>query len=713
MIDVALTTAGHPIYMEHSHGWMLVTLSFALAFFAAYTALDMAERLENAQGRARVLWLAGASVVLGGGIWAMHFIGMLAMRIDMPVTYDAGLTILSKLIAILFTAVGFMIIGRKGTTPRRLIAAGTVVGLGVAAMHYTGMAALVIPARLHFDPLLVTASVVIAVVAAIAAFWLAFNWKTIWQKIFAAAIMATAICGMHYTGMAALSFEPDRSIVVEPGSVSPSLLAIAVTAATFILLCIALVSVFIDRRFESRAADDARKLRVANAELQAEIAERKVAEARLHNAHNALELRVQERTKELAQANQRLMDAAVELDSARAHAESEKERAEAANRAKSDFLASVSHELRTPLNAVLGFAQLLELNAKEPLTERQSRQVSQISKSGNHLLALIDEILDLSKIEAGTLRISLERVPLSSIFDQVRNTLQPMAEAMEVTLQVDDLAFDIPPVRADRIRLTQILINLGTNAIKYNRSGGVATLRAELAVPGMVRISMTDTGIGIASHRQAELFQPFNRLGAEHGTIEGSGIGLTIAQRLVQLMGGTLTVQSVPGEGSTFSVDMPIAPAEDRAALRAAVDDGSAEKPAWQHQDGRYTLLYVEDNPSNIALMQELVDTLPNLRMLIASDGNTGIALAKAHKPDIIVLDINLPGMSGFDVLRELKRQPTTVQIPVIALSAAAAPRDIQRGKAEGFLHYLTKPINIPEFVAAVGGLLGERRENV
>ncbi len=700
-------------YIEYGHSWALVVLSYVLAALASFAALDMAERFEKSAGKAKRFWLVAAAASLGGGIWSMHFIAMLAFQVGLPVTFDVGATVLSEIVATVFTGIGFFIVGRNHNSTRHLIAAGVIVGIGVTAMHYSGMAAMRMPAHVHYDPLIVFASLVIAVVAATTALWLAFNWITTWQKSLAALVMAAAICGMHYTGMSGMLIEPEAAMVSDPGSVDRPVLAVAVTAATIGLLCIGLVSVLADRRFEARTASDAQKLRVANAELQAEVAERKAAEERLRLAQAALEHRVRERTKELAEANQRLIVAASELESARSRAESEKERAESANQAKTDFLASVSHELRTPLNAVLGFAQLLEINAKEPLTERQARQVGQITKSGNHLLALIEEVLDLSKIEAGTLRISLERVPLAPVFEQVRATLAPMAESMEVAFQVE-IGDDIPPVRADRIRIAQVLINLGTNAIKYNRPGGTATLRAELIEPRAVRLSMADTGIGIAQHLQAEMFQPFNRLGAENGVIEGSGIGLTIAQRLIHLMDGKLSVHSVQGQGSIFTVEIPVAPAMERPGAQEAgfVEEAGKPTPAWQHQDGQYTLLYVEDNPSNITLMQELIDTLPSMKLLTAADGGTGIALAKAHRPDVIVLDINLPGMNGFEILRELKRVPATAGIPVIALSAAAAPRDIQRGKAEGFLHYLTKPINVAEFMSAIDGLLGERREN-
>ncbi len=440
-----------------------------------------------------------------------------------------------------------------------------------------------------------------------------------------------------------------------------------------------------------------------------EITDRKRAERALLEAHAKLEARVLERTKELAEANRRLVESSQELDAARSRAEEEKERAEAANMAKSDFLARVSHELRTPLNAVLGFAQLLEINNKEPLTIRQMRHVEQIRKSGHHLLSLIEEILDLSKIETGSIRVSIERVALAPVFDHLRATLQPLADSAGLLLAVE-MPLNLPPVYADRVRLVQILMNLGTNAIKYNRRGGAVRLVARVPGDGTVRIEVIDTGKGIPFERQGEVFQPFNRLGAEESTIEGSGIGLSISHRLAELMNGRLTFVSAPGKGSTFTIDLPVAPAaadEPAETGRAGVVESAL--PRAMRDAERFTLLYVEDNPPNIALMQELVDSVPSLRLVTAADANTGLALAHAHEPDVIVLDINLPGMNGFEILKRLKLDRRTAEIPVMALSAAALPNDVERGKAAGFTHYLTKPLDVQEFLGAVEQLLNAR----
>ena len=382
--------------------------------------------------------------------------------------------------------------------------------------------------------------------------------------------------------------------------------------------------------------------------------------------------------------------------------EAAKSAAEKANHAKSDFLSSMSHELRTPLNAVIGFAQMLQLNHDRTLTEKQKDYSQNIVSAGHHLLNLVNEVLDLAGIEAGRLRLSIERVAVRDALKRVHATMLPLAEKNSVTLELQ-LPDGIGDVRADDLRLRQILINLASNAIKYNRAGGKVVLSAVPESGERIRFAVADTGIGISAENQARLFEPFERLGAEHTIVEGTGIGLALTRKLVEAMEGTIGFSSKLGAGSTFWIDLP---AEAGAAMPAR--PGAAE-PSWFEKRaaaGGYSLLYIEDNPTNLRLMEDLVSTLPDVSMFAAPTAELGLDLAVAHRPDVIVLDLNLPGMSGLEVLNRLKARPETRATPVVALSAAAFPRDIKKGLAAGFFRYLTKPLDVNAFLDAIGEAL-------
>ena len=377
--------------------------------------------------------------------------------------------------------------------------------------------------------------------------------------------------------------------------------------------------------------------------------------------------------------------------------------AEAASSAKSDFLSSMSHELRTPLNAILGFAQLLQRDKKEPLSDRHKERVDQILKGGEHLLRLIDDILDLSRIEAGGVSISTEPVGVIEVLEEVRTTLEPMAARQGIRVEVEALPAEIPMVAADRTRLVQILMNFGSNAIKYNRPAGKVTFTVSTPRLEQVRVTVRDTGMGIPAEKQDKLFQPFQRAGQETGPIEGTGIGLVITKRLAELMHGDVGFRSVSGEGSAFWVDMPVHESGARSSAPPAVRDASSGRLMGE---GRRLILYVEDNPANVTFMKDLVSTFENIDLLTAPTAEMGVELARGRHPEVIIMDINLPGMSGLDALRALQSAPETKEIPVIALTAAASERDKQRGMQAGFYRYLTKPVKVDEFVTALEGLL-------
>ena len=369
--------------------------------------------------------------------------------------------------------------------------------------------------------------------------------------------------------------------------------------------------------------------------------------------------------------------------------------AEKANLAKSDFLSSMSHELRTPLSAILGFAQLMESGSPSPTTS-QKRSIDQILKAGWYLLELINEILDLALIESGKLSLSLEPISLAEIVRECHAMIEPQAQKRDIRMTFP--RFEIPYfVKADRTRVKQVLINLLSNAVKYNRVGGTVVVDCIASLPGRIRIRIKDTGEGLTPDKLTHLFQAFNRLGKEAGTEEGTGIGLMLSKRLVELMKGEIGVASTPGAGSVFWIDLNLT-AEPQLAVAATGPSAAAH--AEIHADGRLrTLLYVEDNPANLMLVEDLIARRSDIRLLSARDGNRGVEIARASRPDAILMDINLPGISGIQALGILAEDPATAHIPVIALSANAMPHDIEKGLAAGFFRYLTKPIKVDKFM--------------
>ena len=389
--------------------------------------------------------------------------------------------------------------------------------------------------------------------------------------------------------------------------------------------------------------------------------------------------------------DQVLQEKNVELESAM-------EVADKANLAKSDFLSSMSHELRSPLNAILGFAQLMESGSPPPLPA-QKASIEQILQAGWYLLELINEILDLALIESGKLSLSLEPISLPDVLLDCQAMIEPQAK--KTGIRVSFPQFDSPCfVHADRTRLKQVLINLLSNGIKYNRAGGTVEVTCRAASAQRLRISVQDTGEGLPPEKRAQLFQPFNRLGQEASGEEGTGIGLVVSKRLVELMGGEIGVESAVGVGSVFWFELDLAAAPQ---LPADADELPVLTPApVEHDAGLRTLLYVEDNRANLQLVEQLIARRSDMRLLSAVDGLGGIALARAHQPEVILMDINLPGISGLQALKILREDPATRHIPVVALSANAMPRDIQKGLAAGFFRYLTKPIKINEFMEAL-----------
>jgi PAS domain S-box-containing protein len=380
-----------------------------------------------------------------------------------------------------------------------------------------------------------------------------------------------------------------------------------------------------------------------------------------------------------------------------------KKEADRANRAKSEFLSRMSHELRTPLNAILGFGQLLE---RQNPTSQQRTRVEHIMSAGRHLLNLINEVLDISRIEAGHLQLSVEPVALGDVLNEALNLMRPLAEDREIEITVDAQLDNDLHVIADRQRLKQVLLNLLTNAVKYTAEGGSVAFKLDRSRSTATRLVVTDTGRGIAPEKLARLFTPFDRLGAEQSGVEGTGLGLALCQRLMHAMGGEIGVKSRVGKGSAFWIELP--------ATESPVK-GLPQKNGFRLDDvratGRGRILYIEDNLSNLTLVEQMLAEQPHIELMTAMQGALGLELARKHSPDLILLDLHLPDLRGHEVLARLQHDQATCRIPVVVISADATARQVQRLLAAGACRYLTKPIDIGEFFRVIDETMSRRLE--
>ncbi|MBM4182138.1 MAG: response regulator [Betaproteobacteria bacterium] len=405
--------------------------------------------------------------------------------------------------------------------------------------------------------------------------------------------------------------------------------------------------------------------------------------AELRQARDELEARVDARTRELVVA---------------------RDSAEAANRAKSRFLSQMSHELRTPMNAVLGFAELLHTDDEHPLRDDQKAYTGEILRAGRHLLDMINDVLDLARVESGKISVDKDVVGLAEVFSECLDLIHPLASRRGIRVEAPCPGLDGLAVWADRLRLKQVLINLLSNAVKYNRDGGRIDIDCR-AEANRLRLSVRDTGHGIGAEDMARLFRPFERFGPAAATQEGTGIGLALARRLVELMGGDIGAESTPGEGSTFWLELPLASGAtaDIAGAPGGTPTGLEGQLAFLQ--GR-SVLYLEDDPTNLYFMRGLFERAPGARLITTERPESALELALSEKPDFVILDIGLPGMSGFEVLACLREYESMKGTPIIALSANAMPEEVARGRAAGFDDYLTKPVRVDTLLRVMRRLL-------
>jgi len=380
--------------------------------------------------------------------------------------------------------------------------------------------------------------------------------------------------------------------------------------------------------------------------------------------------------------------------------------AERANRAKSEFLSRMSHELRTPLNAILGFAQLLESDSRDPLTPAQSEKLHFILRSGQDLLMLINEVLDLARIEAGRMVLASQKTPLGPVIQEAVSIIRPLADQRQIVMQDKTGANQGACLTVDPIRLKQVLLNFLSNAVKYNREAGLIAVEAEEVREGILRVSVVDTGMGIPEDKQEMVFEPFLRLGEDDAAVEGTGIGLTIVKKVTEAMGGQVGLTSTPGLGSRFFVEFPLVGRVEAVAVEAEQLAAELKEVPAPTAPAQRTLLYIEDDLANLILVRHILNRRPDIRLLEAPQGQLGLDLASAHRPDVILLDIHLPDMTGRDVLRVLRQDEVTRDVPVVVVSASAMPNEVQRVIDEGASTFLAKPLDVKLFLETLDSLL-------
>jgi NO-binding membrane sensor protein with MHYT domain/CheY-like chemotaxis protein/nitrogen-specific signal transduction histidine kinase len=650
------------------HGYYeapLVLVSILVAIFASYTTLRLAERVTRAHGRAVHAWTGGGALAMGSGIWAMHFIGMLAFRLPIPVGYDLRDTLLSLLLPITVSGLALWQASRHELHWKRLAVSAVLMGGGINAMHYTGMAAMHMEPAIRYDPLLFALSVVIAVVASAGALWIAFRLRrgsphVVLARAGAAVVMGFAIVGMHYTGMAAAHFAPGSVCRAATAGVSQDGLAVLVVVASLCVLTVALLASVFDARLESNA-------RVLAAS-QASAAERQT-------------LLVHERE-------------------ARSHAEN-------VSAMQDEFLATLSHELRTPLSAILGWAEILRRGARDEATLLRGLQT--IERNARAQAQLVDDLLDMSRIISGKVRLDVKAIEPATFIEAALETVGPAAQAKNIEL-AKSLALGAGAVTGDLNRLQQVMWNLLSNAVKFTPAGGRVEVSLERSGDD-IAISVRDSGIGIDPEFLPFVFDRFRQADASttrrHG---GLGLGLSIARQLVELQGGMIEVDSAgAGKGATFTLRFPLrraaAPKPGHPSAGAEPLGAAPAELALADLTG-ISVLVVDDAPDTLELTRQVLASC-GAATLGAASADAALALLAGERPDVLVSDIGMPDVDGLELVRRLRRTGPADggAIPAIALTAFTRQQDREQALRAGFTAYLAKPAAPAELVATVAGL--------
>jgi two-component system, sensor histidine kinase and response regulator len=745
------------VALAGSYDYRLVALSVLIAIAASYAALDLAARVTAAQGKIRFAWLFGGATAMGTGIWSMHYIGMLAFSLPIPVLYDWPTVLLSWLAAVFTSAIALFVVSRQRMGLLTALTGSVIMGAGIATMHYTGMAAMRLAGMCHYSSRLVALSVAFAIVISLVALWLTFRFrndtKGKWlPKIASAVLMGAAIPVMHYTGMAAAGFTLTGEAPDVSHAVSVSSLGITgITIVTFMVLGLAVLTSLADRRFSVLESSEEQLRLIFNTALDAvitmnaeglitnwnleaektfgwsseEALGRRLSDTimppRLREDHE-LGLRrflgtgegmVRQRTETTALhrdghefpvevaispvnfGGQWIFSSFLRDISEHKRAQEEllnaKQAAEAANRAKSIFLANMSHELRTPLNAIIGYSEMLEEETQELGKATVVSDLRRIRSAGKHLLALINDILDLSKIEAGKMALHLETFDVAQTIEEIGSTVQATVAKNNNVLQID-VAKDAGSMRADLTKVRQILLNLLSNACKFTENGTISLKvgRKTIARRECLQFQVADTGIGITAEQEAKLFQEFCQADASiAGKYGGTGLGLAISYRFAQLMLGTITVDSEPGRGSTFTVQLPAEVIPD-SGEHLAQQEGVVQELNPPTEKDRGTILVIDDDPSVRDLMSRFL-IKQGFRVFTAANGAEGLRLASRLKPFLITLDVMMPEIDGWSVLKLLRDNPSLAQIPVIVVSIVDnEPMGLNLGASS----YLVKPVD-------------------
>ena len=644
----------------------LVLLSILVAIFASYTALSLALRVKESHGLAPQAWMAGGAFAMGSGIWAMHFIGMLAFRLPMPVGYDPWITFVSWLLPVLVSGMALWQLRHRSLSARHLASGAILMGLGINAMHYTGMAGMRMDPAITYDPWLFLASVAIAIGASAGALWIGFRLNEGVRhprmlQLGAAVVMGGAIAGMHYTGMAAAHFDAASVCRAANDGVNQDHLAILVAVVSLAVLSIALLAAIFDARLESRNRTLAASLETAAERQELYLREQK---ARVEAEH-------------LSQL-------------------------------KDEFLATLSHELRTPLNAMLGWSQLLLQGRRDEAMLR--RGLETIERNARAQSQLIEDMLDMSRLIAGKIRIEARAVAPAEFVNAALETARPAAIARQIQL-VADVDYDAGPVMGDPARMQQVMTNLVSNAIKFTEPGGRVAVSVRRDVDE-VAIDIADSGIGIDPEFLPFVFDRFRQADSSSARRHGGlGLGLAIARQLVELQGGAITVASSGvGRGATFTVHLPIHRGSTVAeqAIPPAGVLAQVGAPAAGGSLSGLTILVVDDERDSLELVQQVLSET-GARLVTATSAGDALRVAERERPDLLISDIGMPLVDGFELIRRVRAQQDRglAAVPAIALTAFSRREDQQRALEAGFDEYLAKPLRPSLLVQMVVGMAG------